>query len=445
MRVLVAILITLLFPFSTYSAEKKSVKRTDFPYYAAITGNFKKGELYKAHLTADIIQKSRGGLNRFRLYDGTGRDVPYVIIENIFPGEPLKTYHLNVIDYSIKDNVTTITLEMPTGVTDSVAILELNIDGKDFHKNVKLYGSQDLKKMEPLTDDSVYDFTSAVDLRKTAITFKKSAYRYFILKLTEPEGGKQSDENLKLQYKGLDLMTNAVHNQQLKINSVTGLTTTDPKMRFVYDNKTFTDFELNTDGGNNSIIIVKAALSANRINFNISNPYYNRRVNIFSSETGDKDSYVVLSTGSAIYSFPLIAGGLTRDFIGLNSGHHIFYKFVIENGNNPPLEIKGINFQWVSKELFFVALDDTQKLFLRFGNPTVTMPQYDLTTFIRQDTWYDRKYEDVKIGDVKEADDYKPDIKDNYEKHILTIVIVLIALILGQRIYTLVKKAAVKY
>ncbi|KWT81166.1 DUF3999 family protein [Candidatus Magnetominusculus xianensis] len=397
-------------------------------YIAPIAGTLKKGTLYRVHLTTEILQKCAQNCKDLRLIESVGTgEVPYIILNDISPGQPVETYTLKITDYSVKGTSVEITMKMPDAAKPITAI-KVSTEARDFQKNAVLYGSTDQKHWQVLTEDSLYDFSSQVDLRKTSIHFKRADFPYYRLKLSEPN---EQQKKINLTYEGLNLTVNEDTVKKLKINSVTALTTTTPDITTVYDNITFTGFKAQTT--KNTVITIEAALPFNRIYFNVTNPYYNRRVMV--SGSGAENQFIPLVGYLNIYAYPAYQ---TKNFIEFKSERHQHYRIEIENRNNPPLDIKDITFQWVRKYLFFVALNDGVPVNMYIGNPSAVRPDYDLSSFISQESWYKIQYETLKAGTLMPNPAFVQSLSNQQiGKTALRIVVILLVVLAGYWIYRL--------
>lgn len=441
--VFIAFLLLSLMPLSTSDSATSLLTPRDFQYYVDLTGRIKRNTLYKVHLSANVLKKCAAGCSDMRLFGSDHNEVPYVIIENESPGEKHESYTLKITKYTDQIDSTVITMELPEKHRP-ISLVDLDIADRDFLKNAALYGSHDMKSWNKLVEDTLYDFSFQVDLRKTNIQFTKSSYRYYRIKLIDAQRVGNDHPSIRLKYEGLDFSVDNLKNKKLRIHKMVASTTSKTDRTVVYDNAVFTDFSMHLDEDRNTVIILDADLPADRISFDLSHPYYYRKVSIHTSDTGKEDSYQYFTQGS-IYSFPLSGFTEARNDISYPTPKHRYYKFIIENKNNPPLDVRSIKFEWVQKNLYFVALSDSWKYALYFGNGTVYRPDYDLSNFIRQDNWFEQKHEILETVPVTQNADYIPtlskDKRTQIEKIILTGIVILLVLGIGYWLYKLTGKA----
>lgn len=414
----------------------------DFQYCVAIEGPIKNNTLYQLRLTDDILKKSNAAYGDIRLFSQDKKEIPYGIIENEHPSEVIETYPLEIIKYTDDKASDVIDLKLPEKY-QPISLIDLDIADRDFKKDIILYGSRDGKAWDLLVKEAVYDFSAQVDLRKTEITFKKADYRFYRIKLIDTQTAVDAGKAIKLKYESLDFSVNNIQDKKLRINKVVGKTGSKGDKIITYDEANFANFSITTDKDHNTVIILEAALPFDRIYFDISNPYYYRNLGLYYSDTGKDDSFRLLNR-SSIYSFPLAGLMETKNYVAYTAVKHRYYKFVIENKNNPLLEIKNIKFQWVQKNLYFFALNDAEKYSLCFGNNVVNRPAYDLQSFISQDNWFKQKYETLRTTQVRQNVTYAPklpiDKKAKLEKLILTAIVIVLVIGIGYWLYRLARK-----
>ena len=120
-----------------------------------------------------------------------------------------------------------------------------------------------------------------------------------------------------------------------------------------------------------------------------------------------------------------------------------FYKIVIMNRNNPQLELKGITLSWIQQNLYFIALRSGERYSLCMGNPRVKGPDYDIVSFVNQNTLVapSLRANGTCIAEPEGwSAAYARRTRRRHGKNILKIVVVLLVLGMGFWLYTLLKK-----
>lgn len=435
-------LLSWCLPVQTISAP---LTPANFQYCTDVKGAFKAESLYQLHLTDEIIQKTAPSFEDLRLFDTASKEIPSILIGNNPPFETVETYPLEITGYENDASSVAVILKMPQKHRP-ISVLSLDIQGIDFKKRIGVAESSDGKTWRSLVEDSIYDFSSQVNLRKTRVEFPSSDARYFRLELTDFKprtGGAQP--SIRLKYDGLDFSVDGVKKKVLRIRSVQGSTQTPAEKKPVYDKKTFTDLSPSLDKEGNTVIILKADLPVDQLILEVSNPYYYRTVYLYGSSTGRDDSYRLI-TSRMLYRFPLsVETHEEKNSIEQRALKNAFYKIVIVNKNNPALEIKGITLAWVQQNLYFIALKNGEQHSLCFGNQKLKRPEYDIVLFINQNTLSQHTFERVEISSIRLSSG-RPASEwfVGMEKTILTIVVVVLVIGMGGWLFMLLKKAGEK-
>lgn len=440
-KILTAIVFLL---FCTASVEASIILKPDnFQYCSELEQPAKNSTLYQTWITSDILQKCSTDCSDLRLFDQDNNEIPYVIIGNEHPDEIIETYRLEIVSYSDNPASKVITMKMPDKYRP-VSLISLDISERDFKKTVMLYGSHNIKKWDLLVKEAIYDFSSQVALRKTEIKFNKADYRYYRLEIIDDNPSVKSDKSIKLKYEGLDFSADSLEIKNLHISKITGTTGFRKDNIKVYDENNFTTFTVNLDKDRNTVIFLEAGLPFDKIYFDISNPYYHREISLYGSNTGEKDSYKFL-TRESIFSFPISDISETKNYIAYQSPKEKFYKIIIQNRNNPPLEIKSIKFLWVQKNLYFVSLNKPSNYSLCFGNNTISGPSYDLANFINHNNWFNQNYEKLNTAQIIQNSDFRErppeDRKMKIEKIVLIGIVIILVIGIGFWLYRLMREA----
>jgi len=208
-----------------------------------------------------------------------------------------------------------------------------------------------------------------------------------------------------------------------------------------------TAYRIEQDRDRNTVIFFETGLPFTRISLDVSNPYFYRKVSIYSSDTGKENSYKLLQSSSL---YRLLFSDVTESKSRLDCGTsgNRYYRIVIENGSNPRLEIKGVKLGWVQKHLFFVALDDAGSYKTGFGNSAVGAPDYDLSRSINQANWQKVSSQQTEITGITQNPNFKPGLPQNArqktEKTVLIVVVCLLVAGISYWLYSLLSKTGRK-
>ncbi len=426
------------------SASPASLTSKDFQYCAEVAGQAKVNALYSVHLPGEVIEKCSSGCIDLRLFGPGGREIPFVVIENVAPPEPQENYPLEITGYTPSGTEAVINMKLPEKHRP-VTVLEINTSDRDFKKRAVLSTSRDNKTWRVIAEDAIYDFSSRVDLRKTRLEFKKTDDRYFRLKLTDDGGKEPGKSSIRLKYEGLDFSVEGMAKKELHIQGVRALTALYRERVPVYDSRTFPDLSAKTDKDGNTVIILNAGLPVERLSFNVADPYYSRNVAVYANAPEDDDAYRFLTRGT-IYRFALDGRKEEQAFIEARSSKQASYRIVIENRGNPPLDVKTVDLSWVRQDLFFLALNDGDRHTLCFGNDTLSMPEYDIARFITRENLARHSPVSLTTSEIGVNAGFVPKApkqkRARIEKLILTVVAVVLVIGMGSWLFTLIRKIA---
>ncbi len=427
---------------ATPSADAAALTADDFQYCADIQGDFKAETLYQVRLSDEILQKAGADLRDIRILHASSNETPFVIIGNAPPHETIETYSLEITGYENDASSASIIMKLPQKHRP-VSVLDLEIADRDFKKQIILDGSSDGKTWKLIAEDSVYDFSSRVNVRKTKVGFANTDAHYFRVTLKDYKPRQVSQPSIKLTYEGLDFSVNGARNTELRIRSARASTGTPAEKKPVYDQKTFDSFAPKPDKNGNTVIVLPAGLPLDKLSLKIADPYFHRTVNLYGSSTGKEDSYSLLAS-NVIYRFPLSSElHEERNSIEQHAPKQAYFKIIIMNRNNPPLELKGITLSWIQQNLYFIALKSDEPYALCYGNTRIKSPDYDLARFVNKDILSQHSYERRELSAVRTGMEPRPTLRERLagmEKIILTVVVVLLVIGMGWWLYALMKK-----
>ncbi|MBN2432718.1 MAG: DUF3999 family protein [Acidobacteria bacterium] len=414
----------------------------DFRYAAPLTGELTRDTLYRVRLNADLLEKCGPQLGDIRVFDGQGQEIPYTILPDITPAQPVATFTFQVIDYATRDDVSRLILEAPADF-QPIREMELVIPQKDFHKGVAVFGSHNRRDWKLLAEDAVFDFTSQVDLRRTTIMFDTPAdYRFFRMDIRQ-DAPAESAGQLTFRYGDLYFNSGNIRHGLLKINEVVGRTGKMRRQTVNYDEQTFTSFILKTDRFRNTIVEIDAALPLDRVELDVGNTIYYRTVQVLGTNSDKEDRFLRLATG-VVHSIPLGTIKQVRQEIDCPGLSYRRYRLVVENGDNPPLDIRRVTFYWIRRNLFLAARDTGGTYTIHVGNPQVAPPNYDLRNFIRADNWFLQSYQPLPVGELRPNPDYVAPVltdgKNRLEQIILTAAVILVVVLLAAWLVTLLRR-----
>lgn len=449
-RIFIFCMLSLLLSANIMGSENPGNPRGaagDFQYQALIKGPIQKGDIYRVVLTGEVLAKISPQMGDLRLYGPDRREIPFVIIDHVIPEISGKKIILEIIRYQPGDDWVTILLKNPEP-SEEINALTLDIPDRDFHKEIILDGSHDQTNWSQLVKDSIYDYSSQVDLRKVRLDFASSRFGFYRISMRDAVKPKGQDPAIHVRAKGVNVSIHYPEAKKIMVHRIVGHSGNHREAVTIYDNQMAHPWNSITKD-RKTIIDIQAGVRFGRVDFEIDNPLYYRRVDIYYSETGTGNSYRLLTSGPHIYRTP----DDTLNYIVNRFPHYPYIRFEIENKDDPPLNITGLRLTWVRKLLCFYGLEAASAYTLVFGNNQIAAPDYDIKKIIGQYNWtevFAKQNPDshqLTLTELSENPSFQRNIPDKQAKRegvILTIVVICLVTGLGIWLYKLLRKAVPK-
>jgi len=440
-----AIALGLLLAAAGWAAgqENRLLKPENFEYRATVPGPFTKAELYRVTLSPELLTRSSRQLTDIRLFDARGDEVPYAIVENRAVGSD-SFCDLAITGPGEGGESSTLILEVPE-YCRSLDGITVDTPARNFRKKVSLAASSTDPPGEwtPVAEDLIYDFSAQVDLRKTTIRFPATSARLLKLSIGDLAESAAAANAMELRYDGLDFRVSGTEAQPFRIDGVRAVSSAQRREEAVYDGKKIEHPKLERDKDRNTVIRLDVKLPLERVVFEIANPFFYRRVNAFSGDTADalKQDH---AGGATLYALPM-AGRIDRqDTLKLNPMMRRHYRFVIVNGDNPPLDIRSLTLEWIQRELYFLAVSSEAAYTLYIGSDLGYSPSYDLDRMVYRGSDFTRKSRLLTPGPVEQNPTYVPTPtlleREKTERMILTGIIVVLLAGMGFWLFRLLRK-----
>ena len=130
-----------------------------------------------------------------------------------------------------------------------------------------------------------------------------------------------------------------------------------------------------------------------------------------------------------------------RDTINVTPAKYRYVLLVVDNKDNPALEVSKVTVSWIAKNLFFIAKAPNEKYSLYFGCEDAAKPRYDMHHFVNARNWYKKNATPVTVLKVEENSSYVPKLtrvqQEKLRKTLLTLVTFLMVGVLGVWLYFL--------
>ena len=147
-------------------------------------------------------------------------------------------------------------------------------------KELILEGSGDQLRRTPITRDTNYDFTSQVELRKVRLSFSKTRFQYFRIKMRDAAKPKNPEQTIQVRVKGADVNINYPDAKQILIERIDAHTGDYREALIVYDKQTVKPLKPIAEKNRRTIIEIHTGIRFERIDFEILNPHYYRQVHM---------------------------------------------------------------------------------------------------------------------------------------------------------------------
>lgn len=439
------IAIGLLLAAATWTAgeEKRLLKPEHFEHRATLPGPFTKDSLYRVPLTAELLSKSVLRQADIRLFDPQGNEVPYAIVENRAMGSDMYS-DLAIIGPDDAGLSSTLILKVP-GHCRSLDGLSITTSAQNFRKKVILAAGSEESPATwiPVAEDLIFDFSAQVDLRKTAFRFPATTARYLKLTLADPAEAAGAVNTMELRYDGLDFRVSGAAGQPFRIAGVQAISSPERKEPTVYDGKTFENPALALDKDRNTVIRLDVNLPLERVTFDVANPFFYRRVAAFGGAAADDDKQHLVG-GATLYALPMAGRTDRQNMFPTQSSQYRYYRFVITNGDNPPLQVRSVTLEWIQRELYFLATSTEPAYTLFVGSDLAYSPNYELNRMVYRGSDFARRSTRLEAGPVERNPAYVPTPttleREKTERMVLTAVIVVLLAGMGFWLFRLLRR-----
>jgi hypothetical protein len=417
------------------------IESKDFRCKAEVQGEFTGGSPVRVNLSAGIMVKANERFSDLRLMDDSGQEVPFVIYERTGASQDVSRFSFKVAGFEEAEGKMVVTLERPQN-TGAFKDLEIHTAARDFKKMVLVEAGNSPVTMEPVGNDTVFDFASRVSLRKTVIDLPVIDCPYVRLTLMDEVTRDAQPQEITLKYDGLDFSVKGKPATPFRIEGVSAVGARATSGGYALDTAELKGWKSSPDKDGNTVITAgDVELAVSEVVFTIENAYYYRNVRAYV-EDEDKEKSRRPAGGGVIYRIPGMNKSMDR--LALSGGKHMYLRFVVINGDNPPLRMTAINISWVLRSLYFVP-EKGKKYTVYCGMNKPRPPDYELRNLLDSAKANSAEMPEMKLGAVTDNPDYQkeaaePVRDDRFENAIFSGVIIVLVIIVGVWVYRLVQK-----
>ena len=372
--------------FSLFSSPLLAATPTDFAATRDIlpAAPLTTPQLVEVRLDAPLFASTRLGFPDLRLFNAADTELPRTI-------EPLYTTQERTLRHPVSAKATELR-ELPDNRIEthlelaanepSPSGLDIRTPLRDFIRTVRVSGSADGQTWQLLADAEIFDYSRYMDIRRTEIPLPKNTYRLFSIEI-----GNASEERAQplihlIQQNGQD-QSRAFNILQtpFRIDGISfwNETTTLDKDKPLLQEWPHSGFLVEQDTKSQTTEITLQTAYAPLTQVALETPSLNFQ----------RTAYIqtpLLVNGSTIWR-TLASGRFTRlDLPGLTTNALTIefpeqrveqLRIVIENNDNPPLDIAHIRTHGPVYRLLWLAEPNTTYR-LAFGSDTLADPTYDL-------------------------------------------------------------------
>lgn len=417
-----------------------AAERSDFRFEAFIQSGEESNVPVRLALAHNVIAETSRGFADLRLFDNLGVEIPYVIYTQHRPERPAAYFTWKVVDYQSADGTQIIFLERPVegGAFTDVKMITT---ARDFQKVVTVYASDDRRFWKQIAADMVFDFSSHIDLRKTALELPETDALYLKVILKDTSKVIEHGEDIRLRYKDLEFTLSGVKTGDIKIDGFSSHIGRRSPEEPYFDQAVFTHPKMFLDQDGNTVVALgRVNLPVERASLKIKNAYYYRRIELWVAETDEETAYARVAQ-DVVYRIPGISEA--KHTLSFHQPQHAYVRLKVINHDNPPLQVEEVTITWVRRNLYFIP-EAGRRYTLYCGGKDIRPPHYESQRLVPNR--YDQlmRYAEWKVSALQENEVYKPKVdlrsKAKFEQYLLTMLMIVLACGMAYWTFRLMKK-----
>ena len=339
----------------------------------------------------------------------------------------------------------TVVVERP-GKDEPYDRIEILTSARDFKKNVRVYSSTSSGEELPeiwkqLSDDTVFDFSSRIDLRKKKFEIDSTSSRYLKIVFTDERPAGEEEESIRLEYDGLKFEVGGLKDEPFRIDRIRGWRGEKRAGEAVLDRKIISQpGQIIDDNGDSIHNLGPVNLPVSQITLRVDRKYYHRRVELLGASSDNDEEYTSIGSGT-IYNIPGMDDPSATFSVAARD--HRYLKLRIVNRDNPPLDVLKLELAWPRNNLYFIP-EKGRSYSLFFGGDDILRPDYELGQIIKGEHGILSSFPGLALENIRKNSGYeagkpKP-TKEITEKAAFKIVILVLVLGLAWWLYSLMKK-----
>ncbi|APW62778.1 DUF3999 family protein [Paludisphaera borealis] len=354
-----------------------------------VRGAAAEDEILAVPLDDDIYAASRDGCPDIRIVDDRNAEVPFVI-ENIGQTRTFvsreaclaKLVSLRVEEGKALEVVVALDEHAPAadGATVRTPLT-------DFERRVRVYGDRDGAWVLLKNDGRIFDYARFMDVRNLEVAFPTNGFRRFKFVVEQELDERESPfrELIRNRGQGGDVEVASILRRPFRIDRIELWKTVERPG--VAEEETFpypvVSFHVETVAKEKvtqvDVVTGRQPLTGLRLRTSSRNFSRPARVLVPADRIG-REEWVEIGRGTlALFAFGDFRREDTRiDFAERRADR---YRLVIENADNPPLDVTGVEGEGKGRRLVFLA-DAGRTYRVAYGSDTLDAPQYDAATVL---------------------------------------------------------------
>jgi len=411
---------------------------SDFQSMASIHGDFAPNTPVCVPLSREVIAGARRDFADVRVFDDQGREIPYVIYKQTEAHRKPESFVFTTVAYLTGEDSEEIMVKRPDNAPPFREI-ELVIAGNDFKKRVRVEAGSALDATLLLTTDTIFDFSSRLDLRKTTVTMPETDADFLKIIFEDESAPQPENPAMGLRYDGLEFWTTGTKTGPFRINRILAWVGDEKPAEHCFDRITISEPKITTDEDGNSIIYIDGRVPVASLTFNVDNPYYYRRVQLLTADENRDELYYLGATG-IIYKIPGMAD--SENTIQFDRST-CYVRVKVLNEDNPPLQVRSIDIAWIRRNLYFVP-ESGRDYVLHVGSDVVASPRYELGHLIPSDHARLKRFASMSLSALESNPSYDPRLKlttrEAVERAVFVGVVVILVCALAFWAFSLLKR-----
>jgi hypothetical protein len=306
-------------------------------------------------VTGDTIYAAGSGLADLRLYDSSGREVPYLLVSN--PPATRDWMAATILPVAPVETDTIKTSGFEADVRQTMTVDRLRLDGipAPFLKRVRLEGSGDREHWTLLVaEGTVFDLPTE-QLHRTELEFTPGTYRYFRVTWDDTRSGRVASPSAVLA-RGV---ATAIPAPPLTAPVGFERRPSEPG---------HSRFRITLPGGRLPIVALELAIAGEHLL---------RRASVFESRLSGAEAQP-MELGAAMLR-RVVQNTLTASQlrVPIRPPNEAQLDLDVDDGDSPPLELQGVTAVFADLPwIYFEAAGGG--LVARYGNTKLSAPRYDL-------------------------------------------------------------------